>query len=132
MKFAESMEEVANKEGIDINCKDRCGSEVPFCCVQVVPCNLEVDECKLKADDLEITFTPKLRFCVDEEVITCNVNGAECQVEAEVLRLVGCIQYAISTLNSSVFVLLFVFNFCLADSNCIVPWLFPNFITPPM
>ncbi len=97
MSFMENIEEVENQEEVDLSCGNDNGSKVPFCCVQVIPGNLKVDKCKLKKENLELTFTPKLRYCMDEEVITCDVNGVECEIEAEVLRLVGCIQYALST-----------------------------------
>src|SRR6056297_2692328 len=76
-------------------------AKVPFCCVQVVPGNLNVDKNKLEKNDIELTFTPKLECCVDEEIVQCNVNGSICEIEAEVLRLVGCIEYALSTKDKS-------------------------------
>ena len=88
---------------VDLTC---CGgggngaNEIPFCCVQVVPGNLEVDKCKLKCNDIELTFTPKLACCEDKEDVTCNIGGATCEIEAHVIKLVGCIEYALSTKNN--------------------------------
>ncbi|MFW5986477.1 MAG: hypothetical protein ACOCQH_03845 [Halanaerobiales bacterium] len=77
------------------------GSEVPFCCLQPVPPNLEIDKDRLKKENLEITFTPDLACCIREETVDCNINGANCEFEGKILKLVGCIEYAISTLDNS-------------------------------
>ena len=73
------------------------GNEVSFCCVQVVPGNLEIDENELIADNIELTFTPKLSCCKNRENIMCNIGGMMCEISAEVIKLVGCIEYALST-----------------------------------
>ncbi|ADL11620.1 hypothetical protein [Acetohalobium arabaticum] len=75
--------------------------EVPFCCVQVVPGNLEVVEDRLEAEDLKMTFTPKLECCIKEEDLSCIADNVSCSIDGEVLRLVGCIEYAISTINGT-------------------------------
>ncbi|MFW5986478.1 MAG: hypothetical protein ACOCQH_03850 [Halanaerobiales bacterium] len=83
------------------SCQRGGKNKIPFCCVQVVPGNLEIDEDKLKKDDLEITFTPKLECCVTRDVVICSIGGTTCEIEANVMRLVGCIEYALSTLDNS-------------------------------
>ncbi|ADL11621.1 hypothetical protein Acear_0070 [Acetohalobium arabaticum DSM 5501] len=91
-----------NMEEQEVNLQhgsDDFAAEVPFCCVQVVPGNLEVIEDRLEAEDLKMTFTPKLECCIKEEMLECTANGANCQIDGKVVRLVGCIEYAISTIN---------------------------------
>lgn len=85
---------------VDLTCCGNNGTgtnEIPFCCVQVIPGNLEIDESRLDYNDIELTFTPKLSCCEDMEEVTCNIGGATCEIEAHVIKLVGCIEYALST-----------------------------------
>jgi len=86
-----------NKVEINFCNNENQGNEVPFCCVQVVPGNLEIDENELIADNIELTFTQKLSCCKNREDIMCNIGGMMCEINAEVIKLVGCIEYALST-----------------------------------
>ncbi|MGM0472241.1 MAG: hypothetical protein ACQEQI_08180 [Bacillota bacterium] len=71
--------------------------EVSFCCLQIVPASLEVDN--LTAEDLEITFTPRLRCCQSTEEVSCFQTA---EIELSVIKLVGCIDYAISTIEGGI------------------------------
>ncbi|MBM7623911.1 hypothetical protein [Sporohalobacter salinus] len=74
---------------------------VEFCCTQVVPGNLEIVDAvgdpidEILADNLQITFEPKLECCIKAGMLDCPQGGG--QVPVDELRLIGCIQYAIGT-----------------------------------
>lgn len=46
---------------------------------------------------MKLNFTPKLSCFKNREDILCNSGGMMCEINAEVIKLVGCIEYALYT-----------------------------------
>ena len=70
-------------------------NEVKFCCVTTIPDNLSFtpDLSKLA---ITYKFKNKLRCCVEPYDFKCNLGDIQCSTKICLVRLVGCIEYAVS------------------------------------
>ena len=76
---------------IDLNEID---TEVDFCCSTTIPGNLDVN---LRNPRITYSFRDKLRCCLDTCQVECEIaDGFSCFANVTLVRIVGCIEYAIS------------------------------------
>ena len=73
---------------------DDIDTEVEFCCSTTIPGNLDL---RLRNPRITYSFRDKLRCCLDTCQVECEIaDGFSCFANVTLVRIVGCIEYAIS------------------------------------